>query len=223
MKRLLLVSVGLASLAVAGCDRPDLASDKGQYSYAIGYQIAKNMKGQGLDLDSKAFSAAVKDVMADNEGRMTEQQMRDAMKKMADARREGDMKASEENLKVANEFLAANKSKEGVKETASGLQYKVITEGKGKTPKASDVVEVHYKGTFIDGKEFDSSYKRNEPAQFPVQGVIAGWTEALQLMKEGSKYEIYLPPSLAYGEQGNPQIPGNSALVFEVELLKIVK
>jgi len=103
------------------------------------------------------------------------------------------------------------------------LQYKVISEGKGKAPKDASVVEVHYKGTLIDGTEFDSSYKRNAPAQFPVKGVIPGWTEALKLMKEGAKYELYIPPQLAYGEQGNPSIPGNSALIFEVELLKIVK
>ena len=120
-------------------------------------------------------------------------------------------------------FLIKNKSKNGVKTSDSGLQYEVITEGKGKKPKSDDVVKVHYKGTLIDGTEFDSSYKRNSPAEFPVTAVIRGWTEALQMMPVGSKWKLYIPPDLAYGEAGRPSIPGNSVLIFEVELLDIIK
>lgn len=122
------------------------------------------------------------------------------------------------------EFLEKNKTNSDVKVTSSGLQYKVIKEGSGACPKKSDKVKVHYKGTFIDGREFDSSYKRNSPATFPLSGVISGWTEALQLMKVGSKYQLFLPPELAYGERGaGRDIPPNTVLIFEVELLDIVK
>jgi len=150
---------------------------------------------------------------------LTAYQQEMQMKMMAEA-----SAAAEENEQKAEAFLAENGKKEGVKTLASGLQYKVITEGGGASPTAESTVEVHYKGTLIDGTEFDSSYKRGEPASFPVGGVIPGWTEALQLMKEGAKWEVAIPPALAYGEQGAPPvIPPNSALVFEVELLKVVE
>jgi FKBP-type peptidyl-prolyl cis-trans isomerase len=124
--------------------------------------------------------------------------------------------------KEGEDFLAANKSKEGVKTTASGLQYKVLKEGKGPKPKSTDTVKVHYRGTLLDGTEFDSSYKRGEPVEFPLDQVIKGWTEGLQLMPAGSKYQFWIPANLAYGEPGNRGIPPNSTLIFEVELLEIV-
>jgi FKBP-type peptidyl-prolyl cis-trans isomerase FklB len=127
----------------------------------------------------------------------------------------------EKNKKEGEAFLAENKKKDGVKTLPSGLQYKVLAEGKGKTPKATDTVTVHYRGTLTDGTEFDSSYKRNQPASFPVNGVIKGWTEALQLMKEGSKWQLFIPASLAYGEPGRPGIPPNSVLIFDVELISV--
>jgi FKBP-type peptidyl-prolyl cis-trans isomerase len=127
------------------------------------------------------------------------------------------------NIEGGQAFLAENSKKDGVKQTESGLQYKVLTEGTGPKPKASDTVKVHYKGTLIFGTEFDSSYKRGEPAQFPLTGVIKGWTEGLQLMPVGSKYEFYIPADLAYGASPRPNIPANSTLIFEVELLEIVK
>lgn len=130
---------------------------------------------------------------------------------------------AESPLEKGQKFLEENAKKDGVKTTASGLQYKVITEGTGKTPTRTDTVEVHYRGTLVDGKEFDSSYKRGQPAAFPVGAVIAGWTEALQLMKEGSKWMVYIPSKLGYGSRGTPGGPigPDEALVFEVELLKI--
>ena len=125
-------------------------------------------------------------------------------------------------IERAGKFLMENKAKEGVQTLPSGLQYKVIKDGTGKTPKLSDTVSTHYRGTLLDGKEFDSSYKRNEPAEFPVSGVIKGWTEALQLMKEGAKWTLYVPPKLAYGERGFPPVIGpNETLIFEIELLKV--
>jgi FKBP-type peptidyl-prolyl cis-trans isomerase FklB len=130
---------------------------------------------------------------------------------------------SEKNKKEGEAFLAENKKKSGIKALPSGLQYKVITEGKGKSPKATETVTVHYRGTLIDGTEFDSSYKRGQPATFPVGGVIKGWTEALQLMKEGAKWQLVIPSDLAYGESGRQGIPPNAVLVFEVELVSIQK
>ena len=128
------------------------------------------------------------------------------------------------NLAAGTAFLEANKAKEGVKVLPSGLQYKVVKEGTGNIPTTKDKVKTHYRGTLIDGTEFDNSYKRNRPAEFPVTGVIKGWTEALQLMKEGAKWELYIPANLAYGERGTPGgIPANSTLIFEIELLEIVK
>lgn len=215
--------VGASLLSLVACEKPDLKSPKGQYSYAIGTQIAKNLKDQKIDLDINAFNAAIKDVTGGKEPQLTEEERMTALRKMSEGLREQNNAAAGENLKKGQAYLDANKAREGVKVTASGLQYEVITEGKGAMPKETDTVEVHYKGTLIDGKEFDSSYSRNQPAQFPVKGVIPGWTEALQLMKAGSKFKLTIPANLAYGEQGNPSIPGNSVLVFEVELLKIVK
>ena len=139
-------------------------------------------------------------------------------KKMA----EDEKKEAEENVKKGDEFLASNAKKDGIKVLESGLQYKVVSEGKGSQPKAEDRVKVHYKGTLIDGTEFDSSHKRGEPAEFPLNAVIPGWTEGLQLMKEGAKYMFYIPSKLAYGPRATGTIPANSVLVFEVELLEIL-
>ena len=222
-KILALGLMGLMTLVLSACDKANLSDTKGKYSYAVGYQIARNMKTQGVEVDTKSFAAAVKDAMSGKDPQMSEDEMRDAMRAMAEGRQKARESEATDNLAKSEKFLEENKTKDGVKTTDSGLQYKVVKEGDGKKPKDSDVVEVHYKGTLIDGKEFDSSYARNAPAQFPVKAVIPGWTEALKMMKVGSKYELYIPPALAYGDQGNPQIPGNSALIFEVELLKIVK
>lgn len=223
MKRLYILSALLLIFGVVACEKKaDLSKDKAKYSYALGYKIAENIKAQNIDLDAVAFAQAIKDVKKGKEA-LKEEQRREAMKKMSEMAREKDRKAAEGNKKKGDEFLAANKTKEGVKTTESGLQYKVLTEGKGKKPTPDSVVKVHYRGSLIDGKEFDSSYKRKTPAEFPVKAVIKGWTEALQLMKVGSKYKLFIPPDLAYGPRGNPTIPGNSVLIFEVELLDIVK
>jgi FKBP-type peptidyl-prolyl cis-trans isomerase len=200
---------------------------KERVSYAIGMAMARNMKAQGIDLDADIFAKAFKDTVSGTEPAMTDQEAQAAMTafqaEMVAKKQEEMKKLGEENKKKGEAFLAENKKKEGVKVTASGLQYKVIKEGDGKKPGAKDTVKVNYKGTLLDGTEFDSSYKRNEPATFPVSGVIPGWTEALQLMKTGSKYEVVIPSNLAYGEAGaGGVIPPNATLVFEVELLSIV-
>lgn len=217
------VLVGLCVSIMACEKKADLTQDKGKYSYSVGVQIAKNLKDQGIDLDVVAFSTAVKDVLDGKDMRIPDEERMTALRKMSEGMREKEMVEAKGNLEKGKAFLDENKKKEGVKETASGLQYKVIAEGEGKPPKPTSTVEVHYRGRLIDGKEFDSSYSRNQPAQFPVNGVIPGWTEALQLMKPGAKYELAIPAYLAYGERGNPSIPPNSVLVFDVELIKVIK
>lgn len=220
------VTASLMGLVV-GCDKfgggGKPKTDEQKVGYAIGQQIGQSLKAQGVTVDINALSASIKDALEGKESKMTAEEMQQAMMKM----REKMMAKSEEegkaNKEQGDKYLEENKKKEGVKVTDSGLQYEVIKEGKGKKPKASSEVKVHYRGTLIDGTEFDSSYTRNEPAQFPLNGVIKGWTEGLQLMTPGAKYKFHIPSDLAYGPSGRPGIPPNSVLVFEVELLEIVK
>ncbi len=214
-----------SAFALNGCNKlmGPLKTDKEKYSYSIGYQFAKNLKGQSVDIDSKALSAAVDDVINGKEPRLKEDEMQKAMQVMYEQRTSKLKSEGDESLKKGQEYLAANKTKEGVKVTASGLQYKIITEGTGAMPVDTDTVVVHYKGTLINGTEFDSSYSRNQPAEFPVNAVIPGWTEALKLFKTGTKAQLVIPSELAYGDKGRPSIPPNSVLVFEVELLDIKK
>jgi FKBP-type peptidyl-prolyl cis-trans isomerase FklB len=183
------------------------------------------MKKFDIDVNADLYFKGMKDALSGGSILLTEQEIKStimSMQKDLQAKQQEKMKAQgEKGKKEGDAFLAENKKKEGVKTLPSGLQYKVITEGKGKSPKDTDTVTVHYKGTLIDGTEFDSSYKRSEPASFPVNGVIKGWTEALQLMKEGAKWQLFIPANLAYGESGRPSIPANSVLIFEVELIKI--
>ena len=213
----------LGTFVLAGCNKEkSIKTEEEKYSYAIGYQFAQNLKGQNVTVDGEALAQAVKDVLNDKDPKITEQQMQESMQKMYESRRAKMEKEAEENKTKGAAFLEENKGKDGVKTTDSGLQYKVLSEGDGKKPSENDTVSVHYKGTLINGDEFDSSYKRNQPAEFPVKAVIPGWTEALQLMKTGAKYQLWIPSELAYGERGRPNIPPNSVLVFEVELLDIV-
>ena len=218
----------LATSMIA-CNKQDfnkpisLTNDKAKVSYVIGQQIGSNLKSQNVDIDVQVMGASIKDVLDGKESRMTKEEMNDAIMKMRQAMVAKQEKAAIENKVQGEAFLKENKAKDGVTVTASGLQYEVLTKGKGNSPKATDTVSVHYKGTLIDGSEFDSSYKRKAPAQFPVNGVIKGWTEALQLMKPGSKWKLYIPSELAYGATSRPQIPGHSVLIFEVELLEIIK
>jgi FKBP-type peptidyl-prolyl cis-trans isomerase FklB len=203
----------------------ELKDLKQKASYAIGADIASNLQRQGLTIDPKALAAGLVDGY---EGKMKLtaselKQVMDEFRAQMMAAKESQSKADgEKNLKAGEAFLAANAKKEGVKTTASGLQYKVLKSGKGKSPKATDSVKVHYHGTLIDGTVFDSSVERGEPINFPLNGVIAGWTEGVQLMKEGDKFQFTIPPKLAYGEQGaGGKIGPNSTLIFEVELLAV--
>jgi FKBP-type peptidyl-prolyl cis-trans isomerase FklB len=204
-----------------------LKTEKEKVSYIIGTQIARQFKAQQVEVDLDKLMMGLKDAIEGDKLVMSQDEMQTVYKawqtKMRAKIAAEKKKEAAENLAAGTAFLEANKAKEGVKTLPSGLQYKIIEEGTGNTPTADDKVKTHYRGTLIDGTEFDNSYKRNRPAEFAVKGVIKGWTEALQLMKEGAKWELYIPANLAYGERGRPNIPPNSTLIFEIELLEIVK
>ncbi len=218
--------IGMAFLPNYSCNKftqPKLESDQSKASYSIGRQIGKSLKGQEIDADIAALKLGLEHEMAGTASPIDEEKLMNAMQAVQQAAAERKSKVAEENSAAAKTFLDENGKKPGIKTTASGLQYEVITEGTGETPTDKSTVKVHYKGTLPDGKEFDSSYKRDRPAEFPLNAVIKGWTEGLQLMKVGSKYKLFVPPELGYGPRGTPDIPGNSALIFEVELLEIIK
>jgi len=213
----------LASLAQAA-DQAALKDSKDKLSYSIGVDIGHRLKGQSIDVDPDILAKGIKDIFTGGKLLLTEQEVRDTLttfqKDMIAKQKERAKVLGEKNKKEGEAYLEANRKKKGVKVLPSGLQYKVITEGKGKTPKATDTVTVNYKGTLIDGTEFDSSYKKGQPATFPVNKVIPGWTESLQLMKEGSKWQIVVPPALAYKEMGAGNMIGPDAtLIFEIELI----
>lgn len=189
-------------------------------SYAIGRSLGQECKLAGVTIDLQAFQAGINDELREAPSQYNDQQMAGAMQQFSQRIQAN---VARNNKQQGEAFLARNGTAEGVVTTASGLQYKVLKEGNGPTPKATDTVVCHYQGTFLNGDVFDSSYEAGQPASFPVQGVIAGWTEALQLMKVGSKYQLFVPSQLAYGAQGRPGIPPNATLVFEVELLQIAQ
>jgi len=200
----------------------ELKDNKDKASYSIGLNIGSNIKRQGVDLNADAMMAGMKDALSGKKPLLNEGEVREAMTSLEKDMQQKQAAAAQKNTAEGEKFLAENKTKPGVKTTASGLQYTVEKEGKGAQPKASDTVTVNYRGRLIDGTEFDSSYKRGQPATFPVSGVIRGWTEALQLMKAGSKYQLFIPASLAYGERGaGRDIGPNSTLIFDVELLDV--
>ncbi len=226
--KLLTVLLGFFLMVNAGFAEEDviLETEKDRLSYAIGMDIGISLKRQHLEVNFDAFAQGVKDSLAGGEALLSEQEYRDTLSAFRKERAQKQMahmkELGEKNKKEGKAFLAENRKKEGIVTTESGLQYKVIKKGTGKTPQSTDTVTVNYRGTLIDGTEFDSSYRRGQPATFKVTGVIRGWTEALQLMKEGGKWELYIPPNLAYGERGAGQNIGpNSTLIFEVELISV--
>jgi FKBP-type peptidyl-prolyl cis-trans isomerase FklB len=203
-----------------------LKDQKDKVSYSIGMNIGNNLKKQSIDIDIDILVQGIKDSFSGSKTLLTEQEFRDTItafqQELRAKQTEQLKKLGEKNKKEGEAFLAENKKKEGVITLPSGLQYKVITEGTGEIPKLTDTVTVNYRGTLIDGTEFDSSYRRGQPATFPVKGVIAGWTEALQLMKVGSKWQLFIPSNLAYGERGaGRDIGSNATLIFDIELLSI--
>lgn len=224
-----LASVLLAAASVstfAADSAPALATEQDKISYAIGADIGGSLKRMEAEVNLDKLTAGLRDALAGSKLQLSDEEIMASMQAFQTKAREKMMAqraaATEKAAKAGVEFLEANKKKEGVVTLPSGLQYKVIKQGDGVKPKATDTVKTHYRGTLVDGKEFDSSYKRGEPAQFPVGGVIKGWTEALQLMPVGSKWQLVIPSDLAYGEQGaGADIPPNSVLVFEIELLEV--
>lgn len=238
MKTLLktLATVGLI-IMLAACQsagekgktaKKELTTQSEKISYAIGQDFGKAIKKLPVEIDTPSLLMALEDAFSGAPSRLSDEEVEDIKKEIIGKVQEQQIKEYtdllQKNQAAAKEFLAANKAKEGVITTASGLQYIVLKQGSGPSPKKSDRVKVHYMGQLLDGTEFDSSYKRKEPYLTEVTGVIPGWTEALQLMKVNGKYRLFIPPELGYGEMGNPPvIQPNVALIFEVELLAIEK
>lgn len=211
-----------------------LKTEMDKVSYAIGVQLGQSFKTQEIEIKIEPMMQGLKDSMAGKKLALTQDEMQKVMmsfqqrvmakqRELRKKEQEGRKVEGAKNLAAGKAFLEANGTKKGVKVLPSGLQYKIIRKGTGKTPTADDKVKTRYRGTLINGTEFDSSYKRNQPAEFSVKGVIKGWTEALQLMKEGGKWELYIPANLAYGERARQNIPANSTLIFEIELLEVVE
>jgi FKBP-type peptidyl-prolyl cis-trans isomerase FklB len=203
-------------------------TERDQVSYAIGYNVGMNLQRQQYEVNPDIIAQGIRDVLEDSEKAMTETTAREVLQayqqKLFKKRQEEQAAEAAENKKAGTAWLEENAKKEGVVATESGLQYKVLTQGDGDSPASGDTVKVNYRGTLIDGTEFDSSYSRGQPAQFRVTGVIRGWTEALQLMKTGGKWQLFIPADLAYGDrpQGAKIKPG-STLIFEIELLEVIK
>jgi FKBP-type peptidyl-prolyl cis-trans isomerase FklB len=226
MKKMSLMLLILLMAAPVFAD--SLKDGQEKLSYAIGMSIGSDLLRQEIDLDLDRLSAGLAAAYKKSDALLSEEEMVKVLmayqQEMQQKQMAKSAEASKGNLAAGKAYLERNAKKEGVKVTESGLQYEVLVEGKGAAPSAADQVTVNYRGTLIDGTEFDSSYKRGQPATFPVGGVIAGWTEALQLMQEGTKLKLTIPPELAYGDRGAPPVIGpGSTLVFEVELLKVVK
>ena len=216
----LVASIGLAQ------DNKELKDQKDKASYAIGLELGNSLKKGKVEANADMLMRGLKDGLSGAKPLLTEEQVKETMtalqKDMMDKQAAAAKEAGEKNEAAGKKFLEENKKKEGVKTTASGLQYKVLKEGTGESPKETDMVITNYKGTTLDGTEFDSSYKRNEPATFPVNRVIKGWTEALLMMKPGAKYQLFIPSNLAYGERAvGKDIGPNSTLLFDVELIGI--
>jgi FKBP-type peptidyl-prolyl cis-trans isomerase FklB len=212
--------------AAKGSTTPTLTLQKDKFSYALGMNLGTNLKKQGMTVNTELIARGIRDTMAGNKPLLSEDEARGVMMavqaEFQQQQRERMQQLGEANKKEGVTFLAANKAKDGVTTLPSGLQYKILTAGTGPKPAATDTVTVNYRGTLINGTEFDSSYKRGQPATFTVGGVIKGWTEALQLMPVGSKWQLVIPADLAYGERGaGADIAPNATLIFEVELLSI--
>lgn len=205
-----------------------LESTADRASYSIGLNMGRNFKRQQVPINAEAVLQGLRDAISGAKPALTDDEMKAAFQaleqEIAAAQETRNKDLIKKNTEEGAAFLAANKKKPGIKSTASGLQYKVLKEGTGAVPKKTDTVSTHYSGKLLDGTEFDSSYSRNEPATFPVTGVIPGWTEALQLMKVGSKWQLFIPAELAYKDQGaGAEIGPNATLVFEIELLGVEK
>lgn len=218
-------TLALTRLCLAG-ESVEIKDQNDKANYSIGYQIGGDFRKQGVEIAPEILVRGIKDAQSGAEAPMSKEDMQktlmDLQQRVKDAEQAAGRQATEENLASGEAFLAENATREGVTTLPSGLQYKVITAGSGASPKRTDQVTVHYRGILIDGTEFDSSYRRNQPATFRLDRVIPGWTEGLQLMQEGDKWQLFIPAKLAYGEKGSgARIPPNATLIFEVELIKV--
>jgi len=212
------------SIPVLAADEASLDSEKQKASYAVGLQIGQSLLRQGVDLDGDAFLQAIKDVYTQTPPRLSREELQAVLTRQSERIVSAQKEVAQKNLDAGTAFLTENRKQEGLIELKNGLQYIVVKEGNGDKPAPKDTVVVHYRGTHIDGTEFDSSYKRNEPATLPLNGVIPGWQEALTRMPVGSRWRIFVPANLAYGARGaGAAIGPNETLVFDVELLEIKK
>ncbi len=226
MKLVLMAVLGISvALAATAADESPLKTQKDKISYMLGMNLGKELKRNSIEVDTTLYLNGMKDAMVGGKMLLSEDEARETMTalqtEMRNKAQEKQKAEGEKGKKEGEAFLVANKGKPGVTTTTNGLQYKVITTGTGRKPGSNDTVVTHYRGTLIDGTEFDSSYKRGEPATFPVTGVIKGWTEALLMMNIGSKWQLVIPSEMAYGERGRPSIPPNSTLLFDIELISI--
>jgi FKBP-type peptidyl-prolyl cis-trans isomerase FklB len=227
MTHIIAAMLGIIIIA-ANClaaDGLELKDQKDKESYSLGYQFGQSLKRQGLAIDLEIYTSGIRDALSGAKPLLSQEEVNKTVSEIQSrvmaARQKEMQELADKNLSEGKAFLEANRKKEGVKTLSSGLQYKVLAEGSGKTPKATDEVTVNYRGTLIDGTEFDSSYGRGKPLTVKVNGVIRGWSEALQLMKAGSRWQLFIPPDLAYGERVMGRIPPNSTLIFEVELISV--
>jgi FKBP-type peptidyl-prolyl cis-trans isomerase len=217
--------VALTSSLCRAQDNTEPSTPNDRINYSLGYQIGGDLKDQRVEMNREALLQGIEDALNDAEPRLSRQEMQamliELKRKVVAVQREERTAEEKKNLEAGEAFLAENVSRDGVISLPSGLQYRVIVAGSGHRPKATDMVTVHYRGTLIDGTEFDSSYSRKQPATFRADQVIDGWREALPLMQEGARWELFIPARLAYGKRGAGKIPPMSALVFEVELLSL--
>lgn len=224
--QVLLVSIVIAVSPLASA-QTDITTDEQKFSYSVGFQIGQQLRQRlaqaEMELDAAALVAAIEDVLSGNDPRITTEEMQAVYQAGIAQRQQRQQEIAAKSTEAGNAFLAENKTKDGIVETESGLQYRIVEEGSGKSPAATDTVVVHYEGRLIDGEQFDSSYERGTPATFAVNGIIKGWQEALQLMQEGATWEVYIPAELGYGAQGAPGggIGPNETLIFKVELIEV--
>ena len=222
MKNRALVSAIALTLPLAAVAGSALKTEKQRFSYTVGVQMAMGIKSQGIEVDADALKQAIDDVFAGHEPLLSTNEMRQALMAFQKRQEAARNARAEENRKRGEAFLAKNRQKSGVKVLPNGIQYRIIKKGSGPRPTASDTVVVNYRGRLVDGREFDSSYKRGQPATFPVNGVIKGWQEILPLMPAGSKWEVVVPSDLAYGAAGaGGHIGPNETLVFDIDLLEV--
>jgi FKBP-type peptidyl-prolyl cis-trans isomerase FklB len=227
LMRIVFALIVLTVLMAGPVMAQDLASEKGKLSYAVGWDIGEDIKRRGAEFDVETIIVAIRDSSAGNDPQVANEEMTalltELQQKVRQEQAEAFQKLSEDNQKAAEEFLAANLSKNGIVGLPSGIQYRVIEEGEGARPGMESTVKVHYRGSKTNGHEFDSSFARGVPEEFAVSSVLKGWQEVLPLMKTGATWQIFVPPEMAFGARGNPPVGPNEALIFDLKLVEIVQ